>query len=328
MIKRLNFYDIYGYLLPGVLLLELLWLPYAVSGHELPVSADLLAALVGLATAYILGHAIQIWARLTFSLAKDGKSWEPSNTAVDDFTPDQRTELNTRVKMLLKADLDQIGRRHETFLLCRNLLLQRGIASYAEQFQGMYSLMRGSAMSCMLGALFQFGWFLTALSPSSWRTATVLDVPAMEVGALLVGGVAALWFLLRPQPKPDEKKTARRVVPQEPVPVGISQGTARTSVRYAFPLGLATLLAGVGFAIADTCAAGHIPFLGLLPIVSALIGRGAYRSYPFFAKGFAETVYQSVLLMDLENSPRPRRFLRRSLLWGAVELEDLEQDED
>lgn len=61
MIERFNFYDVYGYLIPGVLLGAVLWIPHALV-QGLYVPSDLTTALAAVAFAYIAGLLIALWA--------------------------------------------------------------------------------------------------------------------------------------------------------------------------------------------------------------------------------------------------------------------------
>ena len=58
MIKQFNFYDIYGYLLPGMLLVSLFWLPVGILTRSWP-NQDVSNALFLAVGAYILGHVLQ-----------------------------------------------------------------------------------------------------------------------------------------------------------------------------------------------------------------------------------------------------------------------------
>ena len=65
MIERLNFYDIYGYLLPGAALLAIAYLPFLLAGapHS---SLEFSSAVISLIVAYISGHLLQILIRPVF----------------------------------------------------------------------------------------------------------------------------------------------------------------------------------------------------------------------------------------------------------------------
>ena len=58
MIERFNFYDIYGYLLPGLALVGFGWLPFGLLSRSFPKN-ELLSAVLVLAFGYVLGHLLQ-----------------------------------------------------------------------------------------------------------------------------------------------------------------------------------------------------------------------------------------------------------------------------
>src|SRR5690242_14645510 len=58
MIEKFNFYDLYGYFLPGAAFLAILWLPYGLVKDAWPPS-DWSSAVIVAAIAYFLGHLLQ-----------------------------------------------------------------------------------------------------------------------------------------------------------------------------------------------------------------------------------------------------------------------------
>src|ERR1700680_987319 len=58
LIEKFNFYDIYGYFLPGLAFLGVLWLPFMMVHPALPPS-EWGSAIAALALAYLLGHLLQ-----------------------------------------------------------------------------------------------------------------------------------------------------------------------------------------------------------------------------------------------------------------------------
>jgi hypothetical protein len=69
MIERFNFYDIYGYLLPGAVLLSLGWLPVGIVTGEWP-PAEIELALIGGIVSYLLGHLLHIADRYLFTVTE------------------------------------------------------------------------------------------------------------------------------------------------------------------------------------------------------------------------------------------------------------------
>jgi hypothetical protein len=174
VIDRFNFYDIYGYLLPGVLLFALIWLPLGLLTGMWP-PAEWSSAILVLALAYVVGHILHSLsdAALPFEFKdKKGNKRAPSDLLLDNDKDqvltkdlgDLREKLDEQIEDDFKIDVKAgsawdkqlIKPRLNAFLLCRNLLIRQKAAGYAEQQQGMYVLMRGAAaallFSCTLYA--------------------------------------------------------------------------------------------------------------------------------------------------------------------------------
>ena len=72
MIERFNFYDIYGYLLPGATLVGLLWLPFGIITGVWP-TAQLSEAVFVLVFSYVIGHVLHtISSKAVPSMVRDG----------------------------------------------------------------------------------------------------------------------------------------------------------------------------------------------------------------------------------------------------------------
>lgn len=203
MIKQFNFYDIYGYLLPGTLLLALFWLPFGILSNSWP-NQDLSKTVFLAAAAYILGHLIQSIANsLVPSKLKDEKMQLrfPSELYLDKtsskFSDDFKARLRDQVKDFLKLDLrveadgsgkDEISKtRQAAFFQARTYLLSKKSAHYVEQFEGLYALMRGLFCSFLAGAFYLAGWGLSFHRELCWAR-TVIGI------LLAVAVVGALWF--------------------------------------------------------------------------------------------------------------------------------------
>jgi hypothetical protein len=199
MIQRFNFYDIYGYLVPGVVLLAAFWLPFGLVLGRWP-SADWSSALVGLVLAYVAGHILH-----TFSESALPQSAPlPSHTLLNSGDKGLSAELKDRLYLLIKNQFgidvrplsaqkvtrqhekELVKRRKDAFFLCREFLIRRGAASYAEQFQGMYALMRGVAAALFLGAMFHFGWISGDLWSSPWLPDVQRSMSFIGIGILVL----------------------------------------------------------------------------------------------------------------------------------------------
>lgn len=79
-----------------------------------------------------------------------------------------KSNLATCVKAEFGIDLevsqvstgsDEISsKRTDAFFLCRSLLIREKIANYAEQFEGLYAMLRGLSVAFGIGAVYLAGW--------------------------------------------------------------------------------------------------------------------------------------------------------------------------
>lgn len=198
MSERFNFYDIYGYLLPGGLLLALLWLPFGLLlGHWPP--PDLGSAVLALGLAYIIGHLIHALSEAAFpSKFKDdvGNKRYPSDLLFDNGSEqvfsaryclgDLKYRLAEQIKQHFKIhiDLDEPWtkklaiQRSVAFFKCRSFLVEKKAAAYVEQQQGMYALMRGVGAAFVIACALYIGMAIGALLDTSmsikWMFAILL----------------------------------------------------------------------------------------------------------------------------------------------------------
>ena len=205
MIERLNFYDIYGYLIPGMSWLVLVWLPFGLVGKNwLP--AELSSALMALVLGYLVGHVLQRLAEQALPSTKKDASDRlryPSDVLLDDqnntFSREVKSRLEHRILIYFDIDVrngrnpdpEVLKKRHQdAFMLCRRTLIQKGVASYAEQFEGMYVLMRGVMAACILAAAYYLGWALNGILPPSFIVILALGL------ILLTGKTKEVFWLL------------------------------------------------------------------------------------------------------------------------------------
>ncbi len=164
MIEKFNFYDLYAYFLPGVILLALMLVPFALIALTVPFSSSFQSGIFALVLSYVFGYLVQSVARVLFpsKVRKEGKERYPSQILLD--TNDERlsSDFKTMIGKLIKqqfglevikdGDAATIDRaRNDAFRLCRTYLLQESKKSYAEQFEGMYAFFRGASTACLLG---------------------------------------------------------------------------------------------------------------------------------------------------------------------------------
>ena len=183
MINRFNFFDVYGYLIPGLVLLVLLWGPYGIVTQKLP-PVDFSSGMMLLVIAYIVGHLLQSLAQRTFKsnvvFQVNGKTVQrhPSDRMLD---KGHQTGFSDIVKQHLIEYIEQrfgipVGepqdgevsdeedkalrkRRDDAFRLCRATLIHdKEAAIYPEQFEGMYWLWRGMLAAFLLAVFYYLAW--------------------------------------------------------------------------------------------------------------------------------------------------------------------------
>jgi hypothetical protein len=283
MIERLNFYDVYGYLLPGSFLLFLLWLPFGAVTHTWP-PGEVTYALIAVVISYIVGHLLQGLTRQALPSDVPGTGRVPSNVLLDEdenLLPNEarlpeavRKQLKARIHSefgLDVSDPDDFGtskvshawklcdkRRQQAFFMCRRTILTTGIPSYAEQFQGLYAFMRGLAGVSFLAAAYYVGWSLSAV------------IPIAASSYLALTGILLLAIVI-------VESSDRRIV--------------------AF-LMMAAFLVGVVLGARHQSPALLRQMLVLGAFVLMFVGRRAIGAYRFFAISFAQTVYRDYLVTE------------------------------
>lgn len=175
MIDKFNFYDIYGYFIPGAALVLLLWLPFGLIRGVSPPS-DLGSAVIGAVISYVLGHLLHMICTkaIPSTITANGRQRNPSDVVVDEGDKNLAKEFKTKLADLVKKKYDgldlqitatpteEIDRvRGDAFALARHALQHAKEVSYAEQFQGMYTLTRSLTAAFAVAAVYYIGWGLS-----------------------------------------------------------------------------------------------------------------------------------------------------------------------
>jgi len=187
---KFNFYDIYGFALPGFLLVALLWLPFGLIQKNWP-NPQLSSALIGIILVYIAGHLLQTVAALVLpSSLPNGRF--PSSVFLDrgdqTFTDTIKERLAAKINTTFGLDvrLDPPANatkeqrkqvdyvRNDAFYLCRSALIKSKTVVYAEQFEGLYALMRGLSAAFAVAVVYYLGWAYSGLVPGQWSGVFIL----------------------------------------------------------------------------------------------------------------------------------------------------------
>jgi len=290
LIEKFNFYDIYGYFLPGAAFLAVLWIPFGLVRNTWP-SHDWSSALVAAVLAYIVGHLMQ-------SLATNAiPSWKVKSTdtnirypseiyldATDTTLPTPAKQkiselmksqfgLNLRVDQAGDAAIDQV--RNNAFLLARQVLIQGKAVSYAEQFQGMYALTRGLVSVFALAFVYWLGW-ATAIVRNRWLVSAAVLVMVSSVLILMNISVVMLRNIFDAPRK------------------------RNFELGYAGLLLISFLTFGYALGVRYTATRGQSAVLAFLAAWAFIASFRAYGAYNFFAGRFASTVWRDYLAYNVE----------------------------
>lgn len=277
MIERFNFYDVYGYFIPGSVIILAIWLPFTMTGHiELP-SGEWPLLIVGVLLAYLAGHLLQTMASTAIPSSKNvtREKWRyPSALMVssDDSTLTDTTKkrIEKCVRSWFGIDIQvwQMGSgalgklRQDAFELSRRVVVKSG--NYAEQFQGLYVMMRGIAAAFWLATPYMAGWALGA-----WCNMAAYYVSA----GILIASIVAFLAL-----------SFRHIADLEPI--------KRLS---ASRLSLGVLGAGL-LCIGYICGVNKMTQVlayefGAIAIFYLGVGVRAFASCQYFAREFAKAVW-------------------------------------
>jgi hypothetical protein len=335
MIKNFNFYDVYGYLIPGLAVLGVFWIPFGLATARWP-APEWSSALIVVVLGYIAGHVLQTFTHMALPDRFAGRY--PSDRLLDAtdkrFSDEFKDLLCKKINRVfgLEAKYDAgIGNagagavmknRGIAFFLCRSALMQCRAGAYAEQAQGMYVLTRGLSAAFALGAVLHFGWVAGSVCETKWAQPITAELLA---GVAALGAViAAVVLALRELHQAEEKKNRPQI------------GSAVSLLTAVFLLGVVLGHNYPGFQergataeaaqdqqsccvkITDVCCcentasggvihkanseiANSVPLKGwLLGLVFAeiLFSIKLYDGFKRFANIFAESVYRDFLVLD------------------------------
>jgi len=285
MIDRFNFYDVYGYVLPGLAALGVGWFPFwLLATRDLPAGWS--SALVGVVVAYLLGHVLKPLG--TTALRRD----EPSTTMLDPgtFPEEMRVLLLAAIQRRLGIlvggapadDGAEKARRQAAFFACRSALLQSDAAAYAEQFEALYVACRGVAFVALLAVPYWCGWMIGRYWPDAAGT-----VAPWVTGLLMIAVVvASAWIRLPGLTKwlPGIRAALSRSVTTWP---GIPKFLPWLAFALLLPSGAA--LGGQSTTVRET--AGLLT-MGIASIAALFFASRFYEAYREFARQFVLTVYR------------------------------------
>ncbi|MGH9644544.1 MAG: hypothetical protein ACRD3Q_19240 [Terriglobales bacterium] len=292
MIEKFNFYDIYGYLLPGLILVGVLWVPFGLALHFWP-SGSWESVLTVAAIAYVFGILLQgIVGGVVPSKTRLGGR-NPSAALLDahgaTLSPQVQTELAAQVKAHLKltlpinedGTLDIDKTREDISLIVRHLLIREKGTSYAEQMQGMYTLLRGIIGSLSIAFFYWIGWAL-AIFYVKW--VHVLACIGLVVAILVASWIVVDLVILRRFRNSKSSETGWRL--------------------YAYMWLIAALTVGylLGSYYGTSRASSIVLLVGSLCCFPTVIR--SYEQYKRFTDHYAGTIWRDFIALTSErNAP-------------------------
>jgi hypothetical protein len=290
MIERFNFYDLYGYLIPGFVALALAWLPFALVGDALP-SLGLADALTALVVSYVIGHVLYGLAAGAFPsgrTAADQNTHLPSDDVLDPDIEGNSAIYIDRLKAAIKKELgidldraqagkERLNLQKRAFLECRAKVISAGTGAYVEQFEGMYSLMRGLAAAAFFGSYYFLGWIIaphTAML-QKWAAPAVFFI-----GVLFVS--VDIWQHARGKRPSSWTNASWRHWP---------------GVAYVV-LTLFALSAGALLGFRHPPTASDLEFLMVSTPILVFVGGRCHSRYRYFTKVFADAVYRDFMALS------------------------------
>jgi hypothetical protein len=292
MMDRFNFYDIYGFVLPGTLLIAIFWLPFGLATSSLP-SSEISSTLLLLVLAYITGQLLQMFAEVVVpSKVRDKKDAEKklrprSNVMLDatnqTFSEDFKKHLGDQIKtafslQILPDDEKAIQNRDSAFMQARTYLLQNKTTGYVEQFEGLYAMMRGFGCAFFVGCAYLVGWGLSF----HWQVQGMGEAVWLVLAASITAALVATGFTIKVEA---EVASSRQQY---------FQIEARKKAIYLrVTVFLLFFVAGVGYFLGTWKPAGaQIEFFLWAALPVALIaGIRCLHAYAGYADDFAKTVW-------------------------------------
>jgi len=320
---KLDFYDILGYLVPGLVLVGLLSLPFGLITGTWP-STSLTSAVLYLVGAHIVGHILQgflrVWEIVPEIKDDKGKLRAPSSVLLDESPKSLAPAIRAKIRKLTNkfweipktpglndGSWDDVpdSERAAAFLQARNLLLQAKKQSYFEQFQGKYALMGGMTAGLAIASVYYAGWAF-ALIPSDcishfskygpyvmagFLAAVVICLGLMQnsrvlLVLLLLGGFLAGFVIGNPAPPP----------PQIRQPPETQKGAG---VVCAVCCNGNSEGSGSGSASQAEHIEHKATFMLILALVAFGVGTRCYGAYKAFATEFAKGAWRDFANYDL-----------------------------
>jgi hypothetical protein len=304
MIDRFNFYDIYGDVLPGTLLLGLFWLPFGLTTMNLP-SSEISSTLLLLVAAYIAGHLMQMVALMVapvMVLDTTNRKRTRSSVILDQdntvFSKVFKKRLGELIEgafglKVIGTDEETILERETAFYQARSYLLLVKNAGYVEQYEGLYALMRGFAFAFFVGCAYLVGWGLSFHWSLRWMGLGAWLALVVSIAGALVATGFTRYYESRRRP---EQKVERDQLEKK-----------KKSSYMWVGIWMLLFMAGLGYFLGTwRPAPARVEFFLWTAIPLGLIsGFRCLHAYGEWAERFAEAVWRDFCASYKPDPPAP-----------------------
>lgn len=324
---KFDFYDILGYLIPGLVFLGLVTLPFGLITGTWP-STSVTSAILYVVGAHIIGHILQgflrVWEIVPEIRDDKGKLRTPSSVLLDGSPKSLAPAVRAKIRKLTNkfweipkilglndGSWDDVpdSERAAAFLQARNLLLQAKKQSYFEQFQGKYALMGGMTAGLAIASVYYFGWAFALISSdciahlskygpyilAGFLVIVVICLGLMQnsrvlLVLLLAGAFLAGFVIGNPTPPPPQTHQSAEIQKGAGIVCTVCcDGKSEDS--------------GSGNASQAVHIEHKLAFMLILALVAFSAGTRCYGAYKSFATEFAKGVWRDFANYDLVTEP-------------------------
>jgi hypothetical protein len=304
MLDKINSYDIYGNILPGTLLIGILWLPFALATGKLP-SSDISSSVILLVVALVAGSLLQSFGQGVLpSTVRDSQNRvrQRSSAILDTdnhvFSTDFKIHLGGQIRaafgiQVIGDENSAIANRTPAFFQARTYLQQNNLDESVAEFERLYGMMRGFTCAFFVGCAYLLGWGLSFHSSVKGMDAAVSVALVASIAAALLATGFTIYF--EAQPPPANMAQYFQIVAKK------KAGNLSASVF------LLIFVAGLGYFLGTwKPAPAKIEFFLWAALPLALIaGIRCLHAYAAYAESFAEGVWRDFSAFYKPDPPTP-----------------------
>lgn len=185
---RTTIYDIFGYLVPGFLLISLCRITSQIhSGEIMPIltlPSNVIGTFEYLVLSYVLGHAVNALSKIVYEKGvfakqfQNAKNWQARVT-----NKTRRKNLEARSKAIFNMSLSELSNK-ELRIRCEEKLPQAYSTGFT--YLSFYGMSRSLALLCVL--------LVPILAYATWHCCNFVECKYARGGLALMGGILACFL--------------------------------------------------------------------------------------------------------------------------------------